>query len=94
MLNGDLKVVDKVRAIVVGIATVFRGDLRVATNVLRPDGARATGTRLTPGPVYDAVLVQRRAYRGEADILGTAYFTAYEPLKTAQGGVVGILLSA
>ncbi len=91
VLDGDLEVVDKVRAIVGGTATLFRGDLRVSTNVLKPDGARALGTRLVPGPVHDAVLREGRTYRGEADILGTAYFTIYEPLKNAQGTVVGIL---
>ena len=57
MLDGDLKVLDKVRAIVGGIATMFRGDLRVATNVLRPDGARdrhaaraGSGVRCRAGP--------------------------------------------
>ena len=91
VLDGDMDVVDKVHAIVGGTATVFRGDLRVSTNVLKPDGARAIGTRLAPGPVYDAVLKQGRTYRGEADILGTAYFTAYEPLKDARSEVIGIL---
>ena len=91
VLDGDLELVDKVRAIVGGTMTVFRGDLRVSTNVLKPDGTRAIGTHLAPGPVFDAVLRQGRTYRGKADILGTPYFTVYEPLKDAQGGVVGIL---
>ena len=91
VLDGDFEVVDKVHAIVGGTMTLFRGDVRVSTNVLKPDGGRGVGTRLAPGPIYDAVLKEGRVYRGEADILGTAYFTIYEPLKDAQGKVLGIL---
>ncbi len=91
VLDGDLMLVDRVREIAGGVATVFRGDLRVATNVRKPDGSRALGTKLAAGPVYDAVLRQGRTFRGEADILGTHYLTAYEPLKDAQGSVAGIL---
>ncbi len=91
VLDGDLEVVDKVRAILGGTMTVFRGDLRVSTNVLKPDGARAIGTHLAPGPVFDTVLKQGAVFRGEADILGTTYFTIYEPLRDARGAVIGIL---
>ena len=91
VLDGDAELVDKVREVAGGTATVFRGDLRVSTNVLKPDGSRAVGTRLAPGPVHDAVLREGRTYRGEAEILGTSYFTAYEPLKDAREAVVGIL---
>ncbi|MCJ2006628.1 methyl-accepting chemotaxis protein [Methylobacterium sp. J-092] len=83
--------VDRVRAIIGGTATIFLGDLRVATNVTKPDGTRATGTRLAPGPVYDAVIKQGRPYRGEAEILGVPYFTAYDPILAADGSTLGIL---
>ena len=59
--------------------------------MLKPNGDRAVGTRLAPGPVFDAVFKQGAVYRGEADILGTAYYTIYEPLKDAEGAVLGIL---
>jgi methyl-accepting chemotaxis protein len=91
VLDGDLEVVDKVRAIVGGTMTVFRGDLRVSTNVLKPDGTRAIGTHLAPGPVFDTVFKQGQIFRGEADILGSTYLTVYEPLKDAHGSVIGVL---
>ena len=90
-LNGNFDLVDKVRDIIGGTATIFMGDLRIATNVQKADGTRAVGTRLAPGPVYDAVLRNGRPYRGEADIVGVPYFTAYDPIKSADGKVVGIL---
>ena len=90
-LNGDFTTVDTIKQLVGGTATVFQGDRRIATNVLKPDGTRAVGTRLAAGPVYDAVLVRGRPYRGKADILGTPFFTAYDPIKDRDGKVVGVL---
>ena len=90
VVDGDMTVVDTVTAIMGGTATLFRGDLRVSTNVIKPDGTRAIGTRLAAGPVHDAVFKEGRTYRGEADILGTPYFTAYEPMRDAAGHVIGV----
>ncbi|MGF3023510.1 methyl-accepting chemotaxis protein [Methylobacterium aquaticum] len=83
--------VDRVRDLLGGTATVFQGDRRIATNVVNPDGSRAVGTTLAPGPVYDAVLVRGETYRGEATILGVPYLTIYEPIRDAGGTVIGIL---
>ena len=89
---GDVELsVDRVSEIIGGTATIFLGDTRIATNVVKPDGTRAVGTKLAPGPVYETVLRQGMVFRGEADILGTAYFTAYEPIRDAKGSVIGIL---
>lgn len=90
-LDGDTAIVDKIRDIAGGTATLFRRDLRVSTNVRKPDGTRAIGTHLAPGPVYDTVILKGLTYRGAAEILGVPYFTAYQPLKDAQGRVIGIL---
>ncbi|MBW8283265.1 MAG: cache domain-containing protein, partial [Rhizobium sp.] len=89
-INDDTAIVDAVRARAGGTATIFLGDLRIATNVTKPDGSRATGTRLTAESVIDTVLHQGKAFRGEAEILGEAYYTIYEPIL-ADGRVVGIL---
>jgi methyl-accepting chemotaxis protein len=90
-LNDNFEPVDRIKALVGGTATVFMGDTRVTTNVKKPDGSRAVGTPLAPGPVYDAVLKSGQPYRGEADILGTPFFTAYDPIKNPGGEVIGIL---
>ena len=90
-VNGDSEIVDKVKALVGGRATIFTGDTRVATNVMKPDGTRAVGTKLAAGPAYDAVFKDHRPYRGEADIIGTPYFTAYDPIKNDKGDVIGVL---
>ncbi|WP_436803845.1 methyl-accepting chemotaxis protein [Sphingomonas sp. DT-51] len=90
-LNGDNPAVDHVKALVGGTATIFRDDVRIATNVKNPDGSRAVGTTLTSPAVRDAVLRDGKPYRGRADILGTPFFTAYDPIKDADGKVVGVL---
>jgi methyl-accepting chemotaxis protein len=81
--------VDRVKAVAGGTATVFMGDARVATNVAKPDGTRAVGTKLAAGPAHDTVFKNKQTYRGEADILGQTYLTVYQPLING-GEVIGI----
>ncbi|HRJ61372.1 MAG TPA: cache domain-containing protein, partial [Azospirillaceae bacterium] len=90
-LNDNWAMVDKVKQVMGGVATVFQGDLRVTTNVLKENGERAVGTRLAAGPVHDAVLRDGKPYRGRADILGQGYLTAYDPIRDTQGQVIGVL---
>jgi len=88
--NDNFEVPDRVREICGGTATIFMGDTRISTNVVGPDGKRAVGTRLS-GPARDAVLTRGQSYRGEAEILGEHYYTAYDPIKDARGEVIGVL---
>ena len=90
-LNGRYELVDHIKDLVGGVATIFMGDVRVSTNVKKPDGSRAVGTKLAAGPVYDAVFKRGEPYRGKADILGQSYFTAYDPIKDANGATIGVL---
>lgn len=90
LLNGNYELPDRLKEISGGTATIFMGDERISTNVVKPDGSRAVGTKLS-GPAYDAVIKNGIAYRGEADILGTPYFTAYDPIRNEQGEVIGVL---
>jgi methyl-accepting chemotaxis protein len=90
-LNGDKTTVDKVKDLVGGTCTVFMNDLRVATNVLKADGTPAVGTRLAQGPAYEAIFNRKTSFRGEAQILGEPYMTAYDPILDASGQVLGIL---
>jgi methyl-accepting chemotaxis protein len=84
-LNGRNDIVDAVARINGGVATIFAGDLRIATNVVRPDGTRGVGTRLAPGPAYDAAIRDGRTYRGMNEILGRMHRTIYEPVRDASG---------
>jgi methyl-accepting chemotaxis protein len=94
VINDDNEIVDKVKEIVGGTATVFQreGDdfVRVSTNVPGPNGGRAVGTKLARNAAYDAN-VAGHGFRGKVEILGTPYFTGYDPILDASGQVVGIL---
>ncbi len=92
VLNDNEELVDRIARIAGGVATVIQGDTRIATTVRKPDGTRALGVKVGPGPVYDSVLKAGKPYRGDAEVLGEAYFTAYDPIKDARGEVVGMLV--
>jgi methyl-accepting chemotaxis protein len=90
VLDGNNELTDKVKEIFGGEATIFRNDLRVATTIKKEDGSRAVGTSLQ-GPAREAVIDRGASYLGEATILGTPHFAAYQPLKDASGAVIGAL---
>jgi methyl-accepting chemotaxis protein len=90
MINDNFELPDKLKDICGGTATIFMGDTRVSTNVLKEDGSRAVGTKLQ-GPAYDAVFKEGKSYRGEAVILGVPFFTAYDPIRDARGETIGAI---
>lgn len=91
VLNGDIAMVDKVKDLVGGSCTVFMNDQRIATNVLKPDGMRAVGTQLARSDAYSAIFDRRVSYRGEVRILDEPYMTAYDPILSKNGELLGIL---
>jgi len=91
VLNGDTETVDLIKTLVGGTCTIFMGDERIATNVVSSEGKRAVGTKLARTSAYEAVLVNRQSFRGEVDILGRPYMTAYDPILDDAGKVIGIL---
>ncbi len=94
--------VDEVQGLVGGTTTVFQrmpddSFLRVATNVIKSDGARAIGTYIPKrnpdggaNPVVSALL-KGKTFRGQAYVVNAWYVTAYEPILDASGQVVGAL---
>jgi hypothetical protein len=93
-MNNVFDVVDDVTKEAGGTATLFvkAGDeyVRVATNVKKDDGSRAIGTILDPKGKAIESIKKNEAYYGEADILGKAYVTGYEPIRDAGKNVIGI----
>jgi methyl-accepting chemotaxis protein len=90
VINGNYELPDKIKELFGGTATIFLSDVRVSTNVLKPDGSRAIDTKLV-GAAYDAIFKEGKPYRGEATILDVPYFTAYDPIKNNKGEVIGVL---
>ena len=84
-------IVDEVTLGSGAVATIFAGDLRIATSIRSAEGKRAVGTRLAPGTAHSAVIGQGRSFAGENMILGVAHRTLYEPVRDAAGKQVGIL---
>ena len=100
LLNRNYKIVDKVKDTVyqgvkykgkdIGTATIFQGDLRISTNVLRTDGTRAIGTCVSQ-EVYEQVLVRGLPWIDRAFVVNNWYISAYEPIWDIQGEIIGIL---
>lgn len=95
MLNGDSRVVDTITRIVFdkeggGAATIFLGDVRVATNVRNTAGDRATGTLMSQ-EVARVVLSQGKPWSDRAFVLSDWFISAYEPIRDPAGSVVGAL---
>ena len=63
--------------------------VRVSTNVLQDDGARAIGTQLAHNPVYKAIN-EGQAFYGQVEILGKPYNIGYEPIEDSSGKIFGI----
>jgi signal transduction histidine kinase len=73
-----------------GTVTIFKNEVRVATNVLTPDGARAIGTRVSEA-VRLVVLEQGMNYTGEALVVDAWYLSAYAPLRDPSGKTIGMI---
>jgi methyl-accepting chemotaxis protein len=98
MLGGQgmanhVDLVDGIGKVTGSTATLFvkSGDefVRLSTNVKR-DNERVTGTVLDPKGKAIAAIRAGQAFYGQVDILGTPYLTGYEPIRDAQGQVIGI----
>jgi len=90
VLNGNYELPDKIKELTGCTATIFMGDTRVSTNLRTSDGSRAVGTGLH-GAAYDPVLSNGQSYRGETTIFGIPYLSAYDPIRDADGKVIGAL---
>ena len=100
LLNRNNEIVDKIKRTVfqglqyrgqdMGTATIFQDDLRIATNVLNPDGSRAIGTRAAQN-VYDAVVRGGGRWIHRAYVVRDWRITAYEPIRDYRGAIIGML---
>jgi len=94
-VGGDFTLVDRFAANTGGVATVFvrQGDdfKRITTSLKKEDGSRAMGTVLAKThPAYPLMLAGQ-TYTGPAVLFGKPYMTRYEPIKSDDGKVIGIL---
>jgi two-component system NtrC family sensor kinase len=100
LLNRNYEIVDEIKRTVfqdlqyknqdIGTATIFQDDLRISTNVKNGDGTRAIGTRVSE-EVYNQVVLNGKPYIGRAYVVNNWYITAYEPIKSIDHKIIGIL---
>lgn len=100
LLNRNLDFIDNLNAIVypdgalpfgsAGTATLFLGDVRVATNVRLFGDTRAIGTRVSAA-VREAVLDKGRTWLDRAFVVSDWYVSAYEPLLDGRQQRIGML---
>ena len=95
LLNNDERVVDAITRIVYdrevkGAATVFLGDVRIATSVRDGAGNRATGTLMSAAVAAD-VLERGKSWNDRAFVLNDWFISAYEPIRDPEDKVIGAL---
>jgi two-component system NtrC family sensor kinase len=100
LLNRNYEIVDRIKHLLfkdakykgkdIGTATIFLGDLRIATNVLDREGNRAVGTRVMR-EVEEQVLEKGLSWIHRAYVVDDWYITAYEPIRDIQDNIVGML---
>lgn len=92
-----VKIVDNIGTIIGGTATIFAYDLgaddfvRIATNIKKADGSRATGTMLGKTSEANATIRSKKIYSGIATILGQENHTGYFPILSKSGDFIGII---
>ena len=70
--------------------TIFKGDTRVMTTILKDDGSRAVGTKLQAPEILAAVLQRGETVFAHNNILGVDYNSAYWPVTDANNKIVGM----
>lgn len=84
------EVVDYIKAKLNCDASIFLGDTRIATTIVK-DGDRIIGTKLDPK--IAEVVLKNKLYSGEASILGAKYITTYNPIVGENNKVTGIIFT-
>lgn len=91
-INNNYDVVDSMRKTHSAVATIFVKDgdefVRVSTNALTPEGKRGVGTTLAHNKAYETIS-KGEMYCGVIDVLGTVLDSCYNPIKGADGKIIG-----
>ena len=100
LLSRDHSIVDKIRETIyhdekyrgreIGVATIFQGGVRVATNVMTTKNKRAIGTTLSK-EVYNRVILEGKDWVGRAFVVNEWYITTYTPIYNSDRKLIGIL---
>ncbi|HKK59564.1 MAG TPA: methyl-accepting chemotaxis protein [Salinivirga sp.] len=93
-IQGNTQIVDKIQDLTGHTVTIFQkingGYLRIATNVRKENGKRATGTFIPNSSPVIQTIEKGQTFRGRAFVVNDWYLTAYEPIRI-DGSISGIL---
>jgi methyl-accepting chemotaxis protein-2 (aspartate sensor receptor) len=93
-LNLDFAIPDKFTALTGVTATVFvkqdEDFVRISTSLKKENGSRAVGTLLDRAHPGYARLIAGESYTGMANLFGKLFMTQYDPIKNAEGKVIGV----
>jgi methyl-accepting chemotaxis protein len=88
-INDNFAIVDEIEELADGnIVTIFQHDTRVNTTIVE-NGLRQVNTK-APQEVTTAVLEQKERYIGSANVLGSMYQVAIEPIMNRNGEIIGM----
>jgi methyl-accepting chemotaxis protein len=94
-VNHDL--VDSVQRLTGESVTIYGAEdaskplVALSSTLADEAGERLVGDTLGDSdPAYSS-LIEGKSFFGEASVLGTAYYTAYQPIMDQEGGLVGVL---
>ncbi|MDD2969040.1 MAG: cache domain-containing protein [Lachnospiraceae bacterium] len=87
--NYDYTLVDEIGDLTGDTVTIFQKNMRISTNVIQQDGARAIDTPVSD-TVSNAVLSNGETYVGKANVVGTWNQTVYEPIRDSSENIIGI----
>jgi methyl-accepting chemotaxis protein len=94
-IAGDYEVVDRISRDLGVVSTIFVNEgadfRRVVTSIRDARGDRVVGTMLGTSSAAYRPVTEGRRFIGEAVILGSRYFTGYDPIVADDGSVIGIL---
>ncbi|MDK2912073.1 MAG: methyl-accepting chemotaxis protein [Methanolobus sp.] len=94
VVNNNFAMTDNIKKQVGGEVTIFQvmegTATRISTTITNENGNRAVGTTLS-STVYNDVVNRGQTYTGRADVLGSWYISAYEPIKDNSGKIIGVL---
>ena len=89
-INDNNDIVDYLESVCEGHVTIFQNDTRISTTVKDKSGQRSVGTKASD-KVINEVLKEGKSYTGRAEVLGEEYDSAYSPIKTNNGEIVGMI---
>ncbi|MEQ8174706.1 MAG: methyl-accepting chemotaxis protein [Syntrophomonadaceae bacterium] len=88
-IDDNFAVVDSIGKMTGSNVTIFRGDTRVSTNVMK-DNKRAVGTQAA-AEVIQTVLKDGKSFVSRVQVANVDNYTCYEPVKDEAGKIVGMV---